>query len=170
MHKTEIGMTFRKTKRPPNPEAVLRRLASLCARSEQCSADIAMKLSRSGLPPAESRKIMQQLIDGKFIDDARYAKAFTSDKLRFSGWGRRRIQAYLAMKRIPSQMISEAMDDIDPVLYSETLRKVAKAKAAALDITDRDDRNKLLRHIVQRGFEIPAAMETIRELIRESKD
>ena len=55
------------------PDAAKLRMADLCARSEQCEADIRQKLYRLGLSSVEVQQIITQLIDEKFIDNARFA-------------------------------------------------------------------------------------------------
>ena len=68
-------------RKPITPEAALIRMADLCARSEQCSADIEGKLLRLGLSRAQAQKIVGELRDGRFIDDGRYARAFIEGQL-----------------------------------------------------------------------------------------
>ena len=75
-------------------------MADLCARSEQCEADIRQKLYRLGLSSGEVQQIVSQLIDEKFIDNARFARSFARDKCRFSCWGRHKIRLALAAKRL----------------------------------------------------------------------
>ena len=68
----------RKPKKIPTAAEMLRRLASLCARSEQCEADIAQKIYRSGLSREEGNEILSKLREGRFIDDSRFARASAS--------------------------------------------------------------------------------------------
>lgn len=153
------------TRRPPSPEAMLSRMASLCARSEQCEADIAAKLHKAGLSRDDADSIMRRLRDDRFLDNRRFARAFASDKSRFAGWGRVRIRMALAMKRIPSDIVAEALDNIDDEEYMKVMRRTARAKARTLDISLRDDRTKLYRHLLSRGYESALAVKVIKELL-----
>lgn len=152
----------RKPKKIPTAAEMLRRLASLCARSEQCEADIAQKIYRSGLSREEGNEILSKLREGRFIDDSRFARAFASDKARFAGWGRLKIRQGLAARRIPSAIVAEALENIDEEEYMATLRRCALAKARSLDMGSREDRMKLYRHLVSRGYESALAAETVR--------
>lgn len=150
----------------PDSEKMLRQLASLCARSEQCTYDLRLKMHRKGLTPDEIARNMQYLIDNRFVDDERYARSLATDKVRFAGWGRRKIAAHLIAKKIPSAVIREAMEAIDPQDYKEALIRAARAKARALDLNVRDDRNKMLRHLVSRGFEPALAIKIIEAIVK----
>ena len=141
------------SKKPADPEALLKRMASLCAKSEQCTYDISTKLYKAGLSSDGREKIIRYLTDNRFLDDSRYARAFVGDKVRFSHWGRRKIAMALRAKRIDSATISEALETIDPEEYMDILRKVAETKKRDMDLTDSQQRAKLYRSLLARGFE-----------------
>lgn len=155
-------------KKPISPENALIRMADLCARSEQCEADIRQKLYRLGLPSSDADNVMRRLIEERFIDNARFAHAFARDKCRFSGWGRAKIRMALAAKRIPSRDIAEALAEIPEEDYLDALHRTASAKARNLKLTgpdSREDRIRLYRHILSRGFESDLASRAVREAI-----
>lgn len=140
-------------KRLTTDEALVR-MEMLCARSEMCSYEVEQKLRRQGFTQGESEKIIDSLTDRKFIDDRRFAAAFTRDKYRFARWGRRRIAMALRKKRIDSDVIDEALEEINQDEYTAVLRSLLKAKAAHMDRPlSYDDRVKLFRFAVARGFE-----------------
>lgn len=152
------------------PEAAKLRMADLCARSEQCEADILDKLIKMGLGRDEARAIVGELVKGGFIDNRRYAAALARDRVRFSGWGRRKIAVKLMSKRIESSIIREALADIDEGEYTDAAMRAARAKARSLDLEDYEDRMKLLRHLAGRGFEAGVASGVINRLKRECGD
>lgn len=151
------------------PEAARIRMADLCARSEQCEADIRQKLYRLGLASGEVQKIIESLTRESFIDNARFARSFSRDKCRFSSWGRNKIRLALAAKRISSQDIAQGLEAIEEKDYLDALRRVAAAKARGLDLNGpegRENRIKLFRHILSRGFESDLATKAIKELLK----
>jgi len=154
-----------------SPEAAQTRMADLCARSEQCEADIRQKLYRLGLSSTEVQNIIEALVRDKFIDNTRFACAFARDKCRFSSWGRNKIRLALIAKRISSSDISHGLDAIDRHDYLEALRRTAVAKARDMDLSGgegRENRIKLFRHILSRGFESDLASKTVRELVEKA--
>lgn len=153
--------------KPISPEAAVARMAELCARSEQCEADIRQKLYRLGLSPASVQDCIERLVRGRFIDNARFARAFANDKVRFSSWGRNKIRLALIGKRIPSETIREALDSIDEADYLQALKRTIGAKVRSLDLRGPDARNerlKLFRFVLSRGFEPDFASSEIRKL------
>ena len=143
---------MRRTK-PADPDALLKRMAGLCARSEQCTFDISSKLYRAGLSKEKREEIIEYLTANRYLDDSRYARSFASYKVRFAAWGKRKIKMALAAKRIPSGLIQQALDDIDPDDYSDAAKRAVEAKKKELDLSVREDRVKLYRHLLSRGFE-----------------
>lgn len=150
----------------PDPEKLRLRMAGLCSRSEQCTSDIRLKLRKAGLSTSKTDEIIEFLTENKFLSDRRYARAYASYKVRFSAWGRIKIRAYLVQKRISSDFISEALDAIDEKDYSDALKRAAHAKASSLDLDDREDRQKLYRHLLSRGFESSIVSRMIESLTR----
>lgn len=145
---------MRKTsKKPADPEALLKRMAGLCARSEQCTFDIATKLYKVGLPSDKREEIIDYLTTNRYLDDARFARAFASYKVRFSAWGKRKIRMALAAKRINSSLIGEAVDAIPDDDYEAAIKRVIEAKKRELDLNQREQRAKLYKSLLARGFE-----------------
>lgn len=142
-----------KVKKAPDPEVLLKRMAGLCAKSEQCTSDINTKLYKAGLPKEKRDEIIAYLTDNRYIDDARFARAFANYKVRFSGWGKRKICMALAAKRIPSVLITAAIDNIDDREYLKAASRVAEAKKRELDMNTSEDKAKFYRQMLQRGFE-----------------
>ena len=145
-------------------DQALLRMADLCARSEQCPYDIRRKLLLKGMAAADVESVIAELSDRGFLDSARYAGCFARDKVKFAAWGRLKIRAALATKRIPSAQIAEALASIDDEEYLEVLHRAARAKVAFLDLSLRDDRAKLFRHLLSRGFEPDAVTRIVNNL------
>jgi len=141
-------------RRPIKPDAALVRLETLCARSEQCSSDLRKKLLTWGIAPSEAEKILDSLADRRFYDDERFARAFTNDKFRFSGWGRRKIRQALILKRIAKSLIDDALEAIDNEEYAATLRRIIRNRALKYpQPLCYDDKVRLARFAASRGFE-----------------
>lgn len=143
----------RSIKKLADPEALLKRMAGLCARSEQCTFDILTKLYKAGLPAEKRDEIIDYLTANRYLDDARFARSFASYKVRFAAWGKRKIRMALAAKRIESSMIADALDAISEEDYSDALNRVIESRSRDLNLADRDQRGKLYRSLLSRGFE-----------------
>ena len=155
----------RNVSRVLNFEQGLQRAAGLCCQSEHCIADITEKLLRWGVSREDSDRIIDRLIDEKYIDESRYALAYVRDKVRFSHWGRVKIKSMLRMLRISEQDISNAFDSFDEDEYLGVLEGVIESKRKTLpEAESYASRVKLIRFALQRGFE----MHEIAKFISES--
>lgn len=150
------------------PDQMLLRMAGLCASSEQCAADIRSKILKKGFSQAEAEKMISYLIANKYIDDARYSRAYAVDKMRFSGWGRMKVRMGLRAKGISDSIISQALACIPEKEYAGALQKALHAKAKSLDLNEVGDRRKLYRHLASRGFESQLIISAMRALCAKS--
>ncbi|MBD5355682.1 MAG: regulatory protein RecX [Bacteroides sp.] len=159
-------------KRPITPEAARIRMADLCARSEQCEHDIRQKLHKTGLSADTISDTINYLTENKFIDNKRFAQSYARDKCRFSSWGPYKIRLALSGKRISGSDITQALNGLEAEEIMEAARKVAKVKERSLNLhgeTAKDDRMKLYRHIISRGFSPDMAKTVTKEFISATK-
>ena len=151
-----------------SPAQALNRLAALCSRTEYAESDCRAKLAAWGITPDDADAVIQDLSDNRFIDDHRYAHAFTNDKLRFSGWGRVKIAYTLRQKAIPSDAIAEAFEEINEEEYCESLKRIMQSKASSLRGKDyAHTLASLMRFAVSRGFEPSLASKYASNLLRD---
>ncbi len=156
---------MQKNKKPLSPDAARVRAEELCARAEHSSGEILDKLMRWGIAPSEARRIVDAMISTRFIDDARFARAFVNDKILFARWGKRKIALALYQKRVPRDIIDEALQEVDPDQYLAALQAVLAAKRRTIADPDTyEGRTKLFRHALSRGFESDLTARTIKEL------
>lgn len=134
-------------------QAALERMIVLCSRSEQCTEEIAGKLRKLGVPSSVAQDIVRTLVDGRYVDDARYAKSFAYSKMQFSGWGKKKIRLALMQKHIASDLIADALDSLDNNGYDAVFRKVLESKAKSADLDDYATWGRVYRAMVLRGFE-----------------
>lgn len=149
---------------------MLVKMAGLCANAEQCAAGIRQKILKQGFSIEEAEKMISYLRVNRYIDDARYARAYAVDKVRFSGWGNMKVKMGLRAKGMSDDIISQALDYIPEKEYENALVKVLSAKARSLDLKDVKDRQKLYRHLVSRGFESQLIISAIRNHIKRQSD
>ena len=136
-------------------EQALLKATQLCSKSEHCKSEITDKLFAWGISDRPTQeKILDYLEENNYLDEKRYARAFCNDKLRYQGWGRRKIQMMLQMKKLPEYAIDEAIGDIDESIYVEVLQKALKQKLNSLPetLSAREQAQKILQFLMQRGF------------------
>lgn len=144
------------------PGEALNKAAAYCTLCERCVSEVTAKLTAWGVPHCEHEKIITRLIEEKFINEARYCRAFVNDKVRFNRWGRIKIRAALSEKRLPRELINEAMDNIDEEQYTRSLAEVIAAKRKELKgVNDYTTKQKIMRFAASRGFEPAMIMRVI---------
>lgn len=129
------------------------KITSYCASAEHCSYEVQTKLANLGADDEQTAWIMAYLIREKYIDDTRYCELFVEDKIRFNGWGRRKIEQALYQKRIDKSISTPVLNAVDDELYLEVLRPLLKSKAATIKARNEYEMNmKLIRFAMGRGF------------------
>lgn len=147
-------------RRQLTPAEALDRLQQLCGRSEQCSADIRRKLAAWGIDASQAADILQSLAAERYVDDARFARAFVRDRSRFDRWGRRKIRQALIIKRIHPDVLVQALDTIDEADYTEGLQRLVKARLAREE-PGHQGRDRVLRAMLARGFEATLVIDAL---------
>jgi len=148
--------------------SALGKIMAMCAQREYCVADIESKLSAMGISRSDAGSIVAILEKEKFIDEARYAKAFVRDKFFQNKWGKFKIAAMLRAKNIKEDIINKALDEIDDDLYISTIRdimsahrRVTKAKSVY------ELKGKLLRFGLSKGFESNLLYDILNDMIND---
>ena len=125
-----------------------------CSLSEHCIQKVRGKLVQWETPKELIQPIIDRLLDGDYINEERFARAFVKDKFRFNHWGRVKITTHLKALNISSENISIAMQEIDDEEYEKMLDEIVEKKRKTIkNGTDYEIRAKLLRHALSRGFE-----------------
>jgi len=139
--------------------------AFLCSRSEHCSSDIQEKLKLWGFSAEDSVLVIAKLVEEKYIDDERFARAYVNDKFRFNHWGKQKIAFMLHSKNISSEIMELAFNEIEDEGYSNELRRLLTDKEKSIKAKDQyDKRNKLMRFAMGRGFESSQIYAVLKEL------
>ncbi len=150
-------------KKQITPAKAMERLETLCARSEHSVGELQMKLRTWGINPDDARDILESLQKRRYVDDVRFARAYTRDKLRFSRWGRAKIRIGLMSKRVKGELIGLALEEIDENEYREVLMAVLRAKMRTIeDVESYEGKTRLFRYGVSRGFEMAEVSNAIR--------
>ena len=154
----------RKTKSAAEALASLMRL---CARGERASGDARRLMATWGVPVEERDGVLQRLIADRFINDRRYAEAYTREKSRLAGWGGRKIAAQLRTKGIDAAIIADVLSSLDEDRQAARLAdKLRRKRATTKAATEYELRGKLLRYALSLGYDYDMAIEAVDKLLR----
>ena len=139
-------------KKEKTEEEAFLQLAALCANAEHCQYEMLEKMKRWELSDEAQARVMARLIEERYVDDRRYARAFVKDKIRYNKWGHRKVQQGLWMKRIDKEIQDEVLDDIDEKEYRDVLKPLLKQKRKSIKAnSDYELNQKLVRFAYGRG-------------------
>ena len=133
------------------------RAETYCARAEHCASEVRTKIRAWGGTPAQAETIISHLYNNHYLDNARYCRAYTHDKLLYQHWGKVKIRAMLQARQLPAAEIQSALQNIDETEYNRILLTVLATKKNA-------PREAQIRFLLQRGFEY----ETILRVMENS--
>lgn len=129
------------------------RLSTLCSQAEHSSGEMREKMRRWLLDNDAQDRVMQLLIDGHYIDDERFCRAFVHDKVQFDRWGRRKIEQALYKKGVDRSTMSRVLDAVDDSEYIDALSQLMAAKRKAISAdSDYELNGRLIKYALGRGF------------------
>ena len=151
--------------KPLTPDQVLDKMAKYCAYQERCVKDVRDKLKTFEIPEEEKAKILDYLLDNRFVNDERFVKSFVRGKVNQSGWGVNKIRFHLIQKGIDKDIIDEALGQTDEEAYRQRLIEILKTKSKTVKAdSDFEKKRKLAAYAMQKGFEGSLVWEVLKDL------
>jgi regulatory protein len=137
-----------------------------CAYQERSQYEIRNKLYEWGLYQTDVEEIISELIESNFLNEERFALAYTLGKFRIKQWGKIKIKHALKLKKVPDRLIHKSLQSINDDDYINTLKQILEKKGRT--ISDKDPfklRYLLSRYASGKGFE----MDLISDLLISNK-
>lgn len=154
-------------KRELSEAELLHKAASYCSLSEHCIMDVREKLSKWGAEPTIINKIIKHLIKERYIDEARYTRAFVNDKYKFNRWGKTKIVMALRQKKIDEETITDSIQQIEEDDYNDNLMAILQNKKRQIKDTDTQKvKAKLFRFAASRGYDTQLIFKTISAILK----
>lgn len=133
---------------------VLAKCQFLSAKCEYCIYDMKQKMYRWGVPADLQQKVVDSLVEDKFVDDLRFATAYVKDKTRFNHWGRVKTTIMLRQKHIAQSVINEAFAELPEQDYQRAFEVERDKKLKQLRTLEPfPRRQKTASYLIQKGFE-----------------
>ena len=145
--------------------------ASLCAKTEYSKVELIGKMCRWGISRDMAKLITDRLAEENYINEERFAQTFVYDKFNLNSWVRNKIRYYLKINGIGNELIKEAIRNIDPQEYSDTLKRLLSSKFKTL--TEKHPYKQkiaLCRYAVSRGFETTIVTAAVNKMIAEGEE
>jgi regulatory protein len=140
-------------------DALWERVVALASARERSAAGVQAKLEAEGFAPAACERAVRRAQRSGIVDDARYAAAFVRSKLR-AGWGRAKIEGVLRREGVDLAFVEGYPEEL---FTADDEEARARALLAHRAVPAKDPVNKLVRHLVGRGFSTGVAFKAARE-------
>ena len=148
-----------------DPEARLEHARAVAwralSRRDRTELELRGILAAKRVAPEEADVVIEELLEGGFVDDAGFAQRFAEDRRRLDAWGAERIERRLRALGVAPEHIAAALGEQDPARSSR--RRVAllrrRVPGAPADAARARPGARLL---VRKGYELELAYDALR--------
>lgn len=131
-------------------------------------AEIRQKLLKHGSSEAVTEQVIEQMKNQGLLDDVQFARLWIDNRQGLRPRGRRALAYELKKHGIEDELITAALEEVDEAqLAEQAARKYLHRITVA---TWPEFREKLSRHLLQRGFPYSTITETVALLWKEQQD
>jgi regulatory protein len=138
------------------PRLARERALQLLGYRERSCAELRQRLHDNGYPRSVVNDVVDRFCEVELIDDARFASAWVRSRVS-AGYGRRRVARELAEKGIDDALIQSALEE---EMGDDELRRAMDSLRGRRP-RDAKERERLIRRLVSRGFELRVALEAV---------
>jgi len=147
---------------------VLEKLRYYCAYQERAHSEVYQKLWDYQLEEDERTNIIAQLIGENYLNEERFAIAFSEGKFRIKKWGRLKIKNKLKEKKVSTFCINIGLKAIEDDEYLKTLIKLTSNKYHSIkEPNDYKKKLKTVNYCYQKGYETDLIWEAINQIEQE---
>ena len=145
-------------------EQAIKKAEYFCSYQERCHIEVHQKLRSLGMFDTAIDHIINHLLENNFLNEERFAIAFSRGKHRFKRWGKRRIEQELKFRDISSYNIKSALKEIEQE-YLTNFYNYAEAKWEVMpDESLERKKKKWADYFIRKGFETHLIYDFIKNL------
>lgn len=141
------------------------KIRAFCLYRERSQKEVYDKLISYGLMPEIADTLISELIQDRFLDEERFARAFVRGKFKIKKWGRIKIKQALYPHRLSDYVLKKAFSEIDPDLYYQhLLQRAEKRWPLSKGANHYQRKQKLRAYLMRNGYEGDLIQEALDEL------
>lgn len=131
------------------------KLEQWCAYQDRCVYEAVEKIKQFNLNESETRQLLEELQDARFLDEERFVESFVSGKFKIKRWGRIKIKHHLIQKKIALSLIHKSIYEIDEEEYEAVISNLLlkKNKELKFSLGKYERQTKLFNYLISKGFE-----------------
>jgi regulatory protein len=146
--------------------SVKKKIEYFCAYQERCHLEVSKKLNKLGVFGDDADEYVCYLIDENFLSETRFSEAYVRGKFNNNNWGKIKIIRELKSRNISNWNISNALNQISDIDYNNKLKKLCEKQIELTDKTKVEMRNKVIKSLSIKGWEIDLIITQINQLIK----
>lgn len=138
------------------------------SRRERTEAELRRLLAGKRVEPALVERVVGELVEQGYVDDAAYARRFAEDRRRLDAWGAGRIERRLLAAGVAPEHVAAALDHAADGGVSEGLDSELEAALALLrrrvphPAQTPRERDRALGLLLRKGYEAELAYDAVR--------
>ena len=146
--------------------SVKKKIEHYCAYQERCHLEVTNKLNKLGVFGDELDEYVCYLIDENFLSETRFCEAYVRGKFNNNNWGKVKLSRELKLRNISDWNINNALNQIKSEDYNKKLRKLCEKLVEISDKPEFELRNKVVKNLSYKGWEIDLIIKTLNQLIK----
>ena len=138
--------------------------ANYCAYQERSPKQVMEKMIHWGLSEGKADQLLAELKEENFINEKRFATAFSRGKFYQNKWGKIKIRVHLQQHNIAEDITETALSEISDNDYHALIQTLCDQKW----IRDKEQdlyrkKHKVARYLINKGFEPDIVWQQINE-------
>tara|TARA_Y100000780_G_scaffold224407_1_gene235758 strand:- start:142 stop:603 length:462 start_codon:yes stop_codon:yes gene_type:complete len=142
-------------------KSALNKIINYCNYRDRSTKEIKIKLLDLNYSIEIIDSAISQAIELKIVDNFRFSKSFSRGKNQKNRWGKIKIAYELKNKGLNNKEITFGIESIEEKTYYKILMKsieIYKRKSKNFE------KNKLIKHLINKGYEASLVITTIKKL------
>lgn len=125
-----------------------------CAYQERSKLEVMNKLQEWEVGDEFFDSIINSLEENNYLNEPRFAKAYSLGKFRMKSWGKIKIRQGLAMKGLSEKLANEGLNEINNEDYLNKLEQIVSKKTAVTEIkNDLLKKHTIAKYVIGLGYE-----------------
>ena len=131
---------------------------------DRTEAEVRRNFTRKRVEPEVVEHVVAALLEGRYLDDAAFARRFAEDRRNLDGWGGERIERRLTELGVDRSTIREALEASGDEGGHDELGAACELLARRFPIPPDNprDRDRALGFLVRKGYELELAHDALR--------
>lgn len=121
--------------------------------------EVRLRLKLKGLGLEEAEKLVAELQNEGYLNDAEFARWWVESRSNKTGWSRAKIQAELKVKGLEPELINSTLQNS----FDDETEKAALLNLIHKKRSKYDSRQKLIAYLVGKGFRYSSIREALAE-------